>query len=168
MPPAVSPSGERSAYGTDQAQLLRALQRGYGFPDGFAADKADAASRALRSKRARAVAGSWPALTGALGPQFAARFDAYARATSPPPCGGGLADGLVFVRGLARDELSGQVRVERLLARSRLTMRRGARARRGAFLGVTFLDRPRRLLIVLRTPAGAGGHLVVALGRRRR
>ncbi|MDX6677973.1 MAG: hypothetical protein QOE31_2025 [Solirubrobacteraceae bacterium] len=69
------PPADRAAYEARQAQLLRALQRGDGFPGGFDPDKAAAAGHALRRKRARGVANAWPALVLALGAAFAARFD---------------------------------------------------------------------------------------------
>lgn len=165
-PPVVSAAPERAAYEARLADLVRALQRGAGYPTGFVASNADAASHALRRKRARAVARAWPALAAALGAHFVGRFDAYARAAPPPGFGGGLADGLVFAGQLARDELNPGVRAERLAARSRLTLRGGAvRARRGVFIGATVTRHPRRLIIVLRGPAGGHGTVVVPLGR---
>ena len=47
---------DRAAHAECQAQLLRALLCGDGFPDGFDARKARAASAALLRKRARAAA----------------------------------------------------------------------------------------------------------------
>jgi hypothetical protein len=163
------PPADRSHYEAGQAELLRALTRGDAFPDGFAADKADAASRSLRRKRARAVAVAWPALSVTLGERFATRFDDFARGTPPPAWGDGLADGLAFARTLPRDELPEAARVELLLARAVVSGRAGAlRRRRGVFAGARSLHEPRRILIVLRAPGIGRRELVVALARRRR
>jgi hypothetical protein len=160
------PPADRSRYEARQAELLRALIRGDAFPDGFAADKADAASRSLRRKRARAVAGAWPALRVTLGERFAARFDDFARGTPPPAWGDGFVDGLAFARTLPRDELTEAVRIELLLARAVVSGRAGApRERRGLFVGVRSLHEPRRILVVLRAPGIGRRQLVVALER---
>ena len=47
---------DRAAHAERQAQLLRALLRGDGFPEGFDARKAQAASAGLLRKRARMAA----------------------------------------------------------------------------------------------------------------
>jgi hypothetical protein len=162
------PPADRSRYEAEQAELLRALIRGDGFPDGFAAGKADAASRSLRRKRARAVAGAWPALSVTLGERFAARFDDFARGTPPPAWGDGFADGLAFARTLAREELAEAAGIELLLARAVVRGRAGAlRPRRGVFVGARSLHEPRRILVVLRAPGIGRRELVVALRRRR-
>ncbi len=67
---------DRAAYEAEQAALLRALIRGDGFPDGFDAVKAAAASHSLWRKRMRAVAAAWPALALDLGDGFDAAFEA--------------------------------------------------------------------------------------------
>ncbi|MEY2515570.1 MAG: hypothetical protein QOJ89_2928 [bacterium] len=159
---------DRTAYEARQARLLRALQRGDGFPEGFDPDKAGAAGRSLRRKRAHAVAGAWPALALALGDEFDARFDAFARATPPPAFGFGYTDGLAFARTLAAGELTGDARVELLLARAAIAGRDGAwRARRGVFAGAMAVGDPARVLIVLRLPVIGRRLLVVPLGRGR-
>lgn len=68
-------AADRRAYAERQAQLLRALVAGEGFPEGFAADKAAEASRSLRRKRGRIVAKAWPALVLELGERFDARVE---------------------------------------------------------------------------------------------
>ncbi|HEV7808348.1 MAG TPA: hypothetical protein VGO80_21255 [Solirubrobacteraceae bacterium] len=165
----MTPGADRGAYEARQAELLRALLRGDQFPGGFDVVKAGAAGRSLRLKRARALAGAWPALAIALGDGFAARFDAFARETPPPAFGFGTTDGLSFARTLSSDELTDDVRVELLLARA-LVVGRGAaamRARRGIFAGAVALHEPRRILIVLRLPRLGRRGLVVPLARAR-
>lgn len=160
---------DRARLEAQQAELLRSLIRGEDFPAEFDEAKADAASRSLRRKRARMVAGDWPAVAGGLGESFAARFDAFARTTPPPRFGFGYTDGLAFTRTLSDDELSDDMRVELLLARAVVTGSPGElRARRGAFLGAVMLRAPRRLVIVHRTPRLGRRVHVVALGRARR
>lgn len=154
-------AADRSRYEARQAQLVRSLMRGDGFPAGFPADKAEAAGRALRGKRARAAAKAWPALTHSLGARFSERFDAYARTTSAPIAGGGLADGLAFARRLNRSQLSEHARIELLLARRAL-------ARRGLFVGAVTRHHPRRLLVALRIPGTGSQQIVVPLAPQRR
>ena len=163
----MTPGADRGAFEAHQAQLLRALIRGDEFPDGFDVAKADAAGTSLRRKRARAVAVAWPALALALGDGFAARFDAFARATPPPAFGFGTTDGLAFARTLPAGELSDDARVELLLARAAVAGRAGRalRARRGIFAGAIALREPRRILLVLRLPALGRRGLVVPFGR---
>jgi hypothetical protein len=163
------PPADRARYEAQQAALLRALLRGDAFPERFDVAKADAAGRSLRRKRARAVAGAWPALAVGLGERFAPRFDAFARATPPPAYGFGYGDGLAFARSLAREELTGEIRVELALARAVIAGRCASalRRRRGVFLGAVSLRDPRRILIVSRTPGLGRRTLVVSLGRER-
>ena len=140
---------DRGAYAKRQAQLLDALLRGEDFPAGFAAPQADAAGRALRRKRGRAVAHAWPALALSLGETFDARFDAFARgAAAGDPAGDPLRDGLAFARWIeaAGDPLDDDARVEILLARAAL---RG----RGVWVRAARLRQPYpRLLVVARLP----------------
>jgi hypothetical protein len=138
---------DRAGYAARQAQLLDALLRGDGYPEGFAAAQADAAGRSLRRKRGRAVAGAWPALALELGAAFDARFDAFARRTDAPDPGDPLSDGLAFARRLARGApLGDDARAELLLARAALR-------RRGLFVAAARLRRPYpRLLVVARLP----------------
>ena len=159
---------DRAAYEARQAELLRALQRGDGFPGGFDPVKAGVAGRSLRRKRAHGVASAWPALALALGDDFDARFDTFARATPPPAFGFGYTDGLAFASTLSAGDLSGDARVELLLARAAIAGRDGAwRARRGVFFGATAASEPRRIVIVVRVPALGRRLLVVPLGRAR-
>jgi hypothetical protein len=144
---------DRAAYGARQAQLLDALLRGDEPPEGFVVAQADAAGRSLRRKRARAVAGAWPALAHDLGDAFAERFDAFARAAGAPASGDPHADGRAFARALGRDvPLGDAARAELLLTRAGL---RG----RGVFLGAAWLRRPqRRLLVAVALPRLGARH----------
>ena len=156
---------DRAAYEAEQAALLHALIRGDGFPDGFDAVKAAAASRSLWRKRMHAVAAAWPALALDLGDGFDEAFEAYARATPAPVAGGGRVDGLRFARTLPRTELGEHGRVELLLARAAIGGRAGApRPRRGVFAGALWLRDPSRLLVVVRAPLV--GRRTLVLGSR--
>ena len=139
MPPAMEPSTvsapDRMAYGARQSALLGALLRGGETPEGFAAAQASAAGRSLRRKRARQVAGAWPALFLEAGE----RFDAYAREVDA--AGDALADGLAFARWLGVRNLGDDARVEVLLARASL---------RRVFVGAARLER--QVLLVARVP----------------
>jgi hypothetical protein len=165
----MTPDADRDAYEARQAELLRALIRGDEFPGGFDAVKAAAAGRSLRRKRARAVAGAWPALEIALGDGFGARFDAFARETPPPAFGFGTSDGLAFARTLPAHALTDDVRVELLLARALVAGRAAVamRARRGVFARAVALREPRRIVVVVRLPGLGRRGLVVPLARSR-
>jgi len=151
---------DREAYAARQAQLLDALLRGACAPDGFDAERAEAAGRSLRRKRAGAVARAWPALALDLGPEFDARFDAFARAVDAPASGDPRADGLAFARTLGRDPRRGDD------ARAELLLGRAALRRGGLFVGAAWLRRPRRrLLVVARLPWLGVVHRSVPRGR---
>ena len=159
---------DRASYEAQQEELLRSLHRGDAFPEGFAADKAAAASRSLWRKRLRAVQAAWPALAVALGDGFEPRFEAYARSVPPPAFGHGFTDGLAFARSLPRAELTDDARVEVLFARAVVSGRAGTfRDRRGVFAGGLALSEPRRLLLVWGAPVAGRRRLVVRLGRDR-
>jgi len=156
----------RARLAARQAELIRAL---YGGPPakGLDARMVAITSASLADKRARAVARAWPALTRGLGTAFAERFAAYARLT-PPPGGGGLADGLAFSRVLARERhLPDEARIERMLATTRVKLRRNRLvARRCPCLAAAMAGRPRRLVIILSLPPI--GARLVTLGPRPR
>ena len=164
-----APTVDRAAYEAEQAALLRALISGDDFPEGVDAAKAAAASRSLWRKRMRSVQSAWPALAIGLGEEFERRFEAFARAVAPPAVGWGFTDGLAFARSLPRRELTGDARVELLLARAVAVTRRGGRVRerRGLFLGALAVREPPRILVVLRAPVAGRRHLVVSLARPR-
>lgn len=118
------PSGQAvDRLATQQAALVRALVAGGPVPAGFAPARITATAAALARKRAREVAKAWPVLAHQLGGGFTDRFLAYA-AANPRQGEGVLADGLAFARALERaGELSGEARVERLMAQARLAHR---------------------------------------------
>lgn len=151
---------DRRAYAARQAQLLDALLRGDGYPEGFVTARAEAAGTSLRRKRGRLVAQAWPALAIQLGATFDARFDAYAREVGAPSSGDPLEDGLAFARSLGdAPPLDDNVRVELLFARATLR-------RRGAFLRMVVVRRPyRRLLVVVRLPLFGARYCSIALRR---
>jgi hypothetical protein len=137
---------DRAAYAAQQAQLLDALLRGDGYPEGFVVADADATGTGLRRKRARAVAHAWPALAMSLGDAFGARFDAFARDPAAPLGGDPFADGLAFAGFVGRASLSDDARAELLLGRA-------AVPRRLPWVRAAWLRRPyRRLLVVARLP----------------
>lgn len=157
---------DRDAYAARQAQLLDALLRGEQFPAGFVAADARAAGAALRRKRGRAVARTWPALALSLGHTFDARFDTFTRDGAGAAAGNPRRDGLAFARWLqgAGVVLGDDVRVEVLLARSALR-------RRSVWLRVARLRHPSaRLVVVARLPFAGTVHRSVPVftGKRRR
>jgi hypothetical protein len=152
------PEVDRERLAAEQAALVRALVDGGPVPAGFAPDRVRATAAALARKRAREVARAWPALAAELGDDFTARFLADAALRPPPAKGGALADGLAFAGALARTRrLSGNARVEAMLAAARLSTR-------PARLAATVAGPPRRLVVTVRLP-GLGDHwLSVPLG----
>jgi hypothetical protein len=92
------------------------------------------------------VARAWPALAAEPGEDFTGRFLAEAARRPPPARGGALADGLAFAGALARTRrLSGNARVERMLAAARLSTR-------PVRLAMTAAGPPRRLVVTVRAP----------------
>ena len=151
-------SGSRERLAAEQAALVRALVDGGPVPGGFDPDRVRATSAALARKRAREVARAWPALAAELGEDFTAWFLADAARRPPPARGGALADGLAFAGALARQRrLSGNARVERMLAAARLSTS-------PARLAVTVAGPPRRLVAIVRAPGLGERCLSVPLG----
>ena len=151
-------SGERDRLAAGQAALVRALAGGGPVPGGFDRGRVRAASTALARKRAREVARAWPTLAAELGEDFTGEFLAYAAGRPPPARGGALADGLAFADALAgRGRLPGNARVERLLARARLSPG-------PARLAATLAGPPRRLVVTVRLPGLGDRCLSLPLG----
>jgi hypothetical protein len=80
-----------------QAALVAALVLGQSVPEGFDPDRVRATTEALLRKRASEVGAQWPALRSQLGPQWSARFAAWAAGRAPQ---GSLRDGWDFARTL--------------------------------------------------------------------
>ena len=154
----MSTAPERLA--AEQAALVRALVAGGPVPEGFDRDRVRATAAALARKRAREVARAWPVLA-ADGEAFTDRFVAYAAGRPPPAAGGALAEGLGFARDLARHRrLSGDARVEALLAAARLSPRPFR-------LAATLAGRPPRLVVLARVPRLGERALSLPLGPSR-
>jgi hypothetical protein len=116
-----------------QAELARALGQAGPVPEGFDAERVRAAADALLSKRRRRVQRAWPRLAGALGEDFRARFDAWAREHPLEAEGSPLADGRRFAGALlateafppeAREELRAFERRRGWVHRARVALRR--------------------------------------------
>ena len=141
-----APRPRRERLAAEQAALVRALVGGGPVPGGFDPGRVRATSAALARKRAREVARAWPALAAELGQDFTAAFLAHAAGTPPSARGGALADALAFADALARrGRLPGNARVERLLARARLSPGPPR-------LAATLAAPPRRLVVTVRLP----------------
>ena len=155
----MSTAPERFAAG--QAALVRALVAGGPVPEGFDPDRVRATAAALARKRAREVARAWPVLAADLGEAFTDRFVGFASGRPLPATGGALADGLGFARAMARQgRLSGDARVEALLAAARLSPR-------PLRLAATFAGRPPRLVVLARVPGLGERGLSLPLGPAR-
>jgi hypothetical protein len=149
---------DRERLADEQAALVRALVDGGPVPAGFDPDRVRATAAALARKRAREVARAWPALAAELGDDFTARFLADAARRPPPARGGALADGLAFAGALAHTRrLSGDVRVEAMLAAARLSAS-------PARLAAAVAGPPRRLVVTVRLPGLGERWLSVPLG----
>ena len=123
-----------------QAELIRALVAGGPPPAGFDAARIALTRESLLRKRARGVAGHWPAL-GAI-PDFPTRFAAWAQGRPP---GSGYDEGRAFAVSLGRD-LPAAARVEQLLAgHGRVAREGGAVVVRWPLLGVRTLQVRRAL-----------------------
>ena len=154
-------SASRERLAAEQAELVRALVGGGPVPGGFDPERVRATSAALARKRAREVARVWPVLAADLGEDFTGRFVADAARRPAPARGGALADGLAFARALSRQgRLSGDARVEALLAAARLSPR-------PLRLAATLAGLPRRLVVLARAPGLGERGLSLPLGRSR-
>lgn len=135
-----------------QLELVRSLAGQGSLPEGFDRTRIAAATEALRLKRARAVAGSWPALACALGEGFDERFARYAQENSIPLKGGPLADGRLFARAL---EQAGEFPDEAILEKLAFDVRYasascGYSPRRGLSIRAAIIKRPLRFIMVVR------------------
>jgi hypothetical protein len=148
-------SDRRVRLGAREAELVRALQGG-SVPAGLDEKMIGLTRDALGRKRARQVAMAFPLLARDLGPEYLARFEAFAL-PNPPREQGSLADGLAFGASVAPERrLSDGARVELMVARSAVTARRGRlQPRRGPYISATLTRSPRGITIVGRLPGRA-------------
>jgi hypothetical protein len=137
-----------------QTELVRTLTGQGGASNGLQGARLQATARALRTKRARAVARAWPGLAGDLGDRFAERFAAFAAGTLLPHNGGAVADGRAFARWLARSgELGERGRLEAMAVDLRYAARSdGLVPRKAPAVRMMMLSRPRRLVAACRLP----------------
>jgi hypothetical protein len=120
-------------------RVVRALVAGGPLPPGFDAPRIELTRESLLRKRARGVAGHWPAL-GAT-PGFQRRFIEWAGSRPPES---GHAEGLAFGQHLGRD-LPAAARVERVLAgEGRVARDAGGLVLRIPLLGVRRFSGPWR------------------------
>ena len=117
-------AGARDELAARQRELVAALVARAEVPAGLDGDRVRVQAAALVRKRGRGVAHAQPDLAAALGREFGAAFQGYARGwTGPPP--GCAADAVEFARYLLSDDgrprATGDVRREaRRVTRSRL------------------------------------------------
>jgi hypothetical protein len=144
----------RAALADLQGKLVRALTGNGTGPNGFAEERLRIAAESLAAKRMRAAARAWPALTRALGKNFAERFSAYAARTPLPHHGGALADGFALARELAATaDLPGSVQLEVMAVQLRYKLRgNDLFPRRGPAILCAYLRPPRRLMLAVRWP----------------
>jgi hypothetical protein len=130
----------RARLAAGQRAFVRAVTAGGGPPPGFDHDDLDAVASVLADKRARAVAGAFPALadTGA----FEDGFTAWA-ATHPSPDRAAATDAVAFLDGLPRHRRTAAAAAE--VTRAELaTVRRRAVVRRapdGTVVGLRLAGR---------------------------
>lgn len=107
-----------------QAVLVAALASGEPSLPGFDATRLRALSELLRVKRRRGVAGSWPAVSRALGERFAPSFDEFAGCNPLRSSDAPMDDTLRFLEWLRdRDLLPRELRVLALKLRLRRVLR---------------------------------------------
>ena len=93
----------RTRIAEQQAALVAALSMGATAPPDFDAERVQLTARTLRHKRLRTVARTWPKLAEALGEEwFRTTFLEYAQKHPLPSSAMPLADGLAFVRHVAK------------------------------------------------------------------
>ncbi len=142
-----------------QAALMAALAGRGPVPPGFDAGRIRAAADMLARKRAHALAQAWPCLPLMLGPDFHARFAAYAQQTTLVAQGGPLADGRLFVQWLqaAGLPLTDEVRLKAFGVDLRFTRRaQGWVPRRGPAVRAVWLPVARCWVVGLWVPGRVG------------
>jgi hypothetical protein len=135
-----------------QRALVSALTLGKELPFGFDARRVRVAADSLLAKRTRSIARVWPSFKRELGNSFDNEFARFATDTPLPKFGGPLADGRNFADWLmVQREVSDEIRA-RMLSIDLRFFRRGRDLipRKGPKIAITFLSKPRRLLIAVR------------------
>lgn len=135
----------RAKLGARQASMVAALVTGAKVSEPIDALRLDAAARALRRKRQRALVHAWPGLASPA----REHFDAYAAENPLPRNGGPLADGRRFAAWLnQRGEMPDRCRLQVLSVDLRyISIANGLRPRCWPALKAIVLRRPRRLII---------------------
>src|SRR5262245_14959244 len=100
--PGMSLPDARARLAAQQPELVRALTGQAPAPADFDQARLGATAQALVTKRAQAVARTWPGLAAGLGERYRERFELFAKHWPLPHEGGPLADGRTFARMLAR------------------------------------------------------------------
>lgn len=150
-----------------QAELARALALGAPVPEGFNAERVQAAADSLLAKRRRQVQRVWPVLAAALGEEYAARFNAWARESPLPLEASALVDGRRFAEAL---RVHGVLPAEARAAvwefdfRWRLTPEGGVERRRGLGVSLGRNAKGQRVL-ALRLPGGRTVYVPSPRGR---
>ncbi len=150
-------TADREDLARRQAELVAALVAGRPAPAGFDAGRIRATAAALRSKRGRAIARTWPRLARALGPEWPDVLGRHLRERPGPPPSGGLGDGRALARTLAaQGRLPWEGRLELLGVELRHRWPAdGRRLPRRAAVRLAVRRRPPRLVLAARL-AGLG------------
>jgi len=139
------PDDARRALADQQMKLMRAMT-GDTTPAGFDEFRVSLAAKMLLHKRSRTVARCWPRLAAALESQYADLFSQYAKQQTKPASGGGISDGLLFLRFLKwQKNLPDEGKLEWLSYRSRRT-----------YFGFTWLTQPPGIAV------GITSHMLIA------
>lgn len=147
-------TSDREELARRQAELVAALVDGAAAPAGFDAGRVDTLAGALRAKRARAIARTWPRLARALGPEWPAALERHLRRRPAPPPSGGLGDGRELARALASEgglPWEGRLELLGVELRNRWTAD-GRRQPRRTGVVLALSRRPPRLALAVRLP----------------
>ena len=160
----------RESLARRQAELVSALMDGRPAPAGFDRHHLRAAAASLRSKRARAIARTWPRLARALGPAFDAALERHVRERPSPHPSGALGDGRALARALAAEGgLPWEARLELLGVELRHRWPAdGRRLPRRVGAALAWRPSPATLVAAVRLPVAGERWLHVSLAHRPR
>lgn len=150
-----------------QAELARALALGAPVPEGFNTERVRAAADSLLTKRRRQVQRMWPTLAAALGEEYGARFNAWARESPLPVEASALVDGRRFAESLRAQgglPAEAQAAVWEFDLRWQLTAEGGLERRRGVGVALGRNTKGQRVL-ALRLPGGRTVYVPSPFGR---